>query len=325
MTRNMSNKNPRVSIGLPVFNGEDYIAEAIESILSQSFTDFELIISDNCSTDWTENICRSYADSDSRIRYYRHEKNFGASRNFNITVELARGEFFKWAAHDDLMANDYLEKCIKLLEKDSGIILCYSKTTIIDEAGSHLSNYGVVINANSPKPHERFKELITVNHWGIEIFGLFRTDKLRNSKMMASYPGSDRGLMAELSLLGRFYEIPEYLFYNRDHSERSIRIGTVHSRSSWFDTSKTNSTVYPHWRLLLEFWRCINKSTMSKSEKAHSYLSLGKWLTVNSNYARLFLDLAMAIEPRSWNWVVSLKSILKSENNSNQNFKDKPV
>ena len=100
----MPDKVPRVSIGLPVYNGENYMAAAIDSLLAQTFTDFELIISDNASTDATEQICRDYAHRDGRIRYYREEVNRGAAWNFTHTFELARGEYFKWHAHDDLCA-----------------------------------------------------------------------------------------------------------------------------------------------------------------------------------------------------------------------------
>src|ERR1035438_9843576 len=99
---------PRVSIGLPVYNGENYLDPALNSILRQDYSDLELIISDNASTDATGNICREYAAKDPRIRYYRNETNIGASANFNCLVKLARGEYFKWAAHDDVHLQGFL-------------------------------------------------------------------------------------------------------------------------------------------------------------------------------------------------------------------------
>ena len=100
---------PLVSIGMPVFNGEDYVEAALDSILTQTFTNFELIISDNASTDRTEEICNDFADSDDRIRYYRQEKNLGAAANFNRVFELSSGKYFKWAAHDALQSLDDAE------------------------------------------------------------------------------------------------------------------------------------------------------------------------------------------------------------------------
>src|SRR5215472_3946539 len=104
------NAAPRLSIGLPVYNGEDYLAESLEALLGQSYEDFELIISDNASTDSTADICRRYEKQDSRIRYVRQPRNIGAGPNHNYVVRHARGELFKWAAHDDLYARDLLKR-----------------------------------------------------------------------------------------------------------------------------------------------------------------------------------------------------------------------
>ncbi len=134
----MSNLTPRVSVGLAVYNGENYLREAIDSILAQTFTDFELILSDNASTDKTQEICLEYAAKDKRIRYYRNDQNIGGIRNQIRTVELSRGEYYKLAAHDDVCAPDFLEKCVEVLDRDPSVVLCYPKTKIIDENGNFL-------------------------------------------------------------------------------------------------------------------------------------------------------------------------------------------
>ncbi|MGI9534364.1 MAG: glycosyltransferase family 2 protein [Thermodesulfobacteriota bacterium] len=310
----MSDNIPKVSIGMPVYNAENYIEQAIDSILDQTYTDFELIISDNASNDRTEEICRSYFKKDNRIRYFRNDINFGASRNFNTVFDLAKGEYFKWAAHDDTIAPDYLSKCVEILENDSTTVFCYTKTKIVNEFDGDIYNYEVEMNnVNSDQPHRRFGDLILISHWGIEIFGLFRTRELRKTKLIASYPGSDRTLMAEISLLGRFHEIPEHLFFSRDHSGRSVRNGSVHSRMNWFDTSKSNQTVFPHWRLYSELFRCVKASTINWTQKGYCYLSMGKWLFVNFNSARLLIDLVMAVEPRSWQWSLKIRDLFKKK------------
>ena len=114
---------PRVTIGLPVYNGQNYLVETLESLLAQTYTDFELVISDNASTDRTEAICRQYAAGDARIRYYRNDENIGASANYNRAFELGRGEYFKWAAHDDLLAPTYLERCVEVLDANPDVVL----------------------------------------------------------------------------------------------------------------------------------------------------------------------------------------------------------
>src|ERR671915_430558 len=95
---------PLVSIGLPVYNGANYLRKAVETILEQSYESLELIISDNASTDDTADICRDLSARDARIRVSRNAQNVGAARNYNIVFNAARGKYFKWAAHDDVLA-----------------------------------------------------------------------------------------------------------------------------------------------------------------------------------------------------------------------------
>ena len=112
----MTQTLPRVSIGMPVYNGAQYIREALDSLLGQTFTDFELIISDNASTDDTQAICEEYAARDNRITYSRQSANIGAAANFQFVLDKAKAEIFMWAAHDDLWAGDYLERAVPLLD-----------------------------------------------------------------------------------------------------------------------------------------------------------------------------------------------------------------
>src|SRR5438309_7346789 len=120
-----------VTIGLPVFNGEAFLGQAIDSILAQTYTDFELIISDNCSTDGTAVICQSYLRAHPQVRYVRQPVNVGAAENFNRLVALSSGKYFKWAAHDDVLAPRFLEECVRTLEEDAGVVLAWARTQII--------------------------------------------------------------------------------------------------------------------------------------------------------------------------------------------------
>jgi glycosyltransferase involved in cell wall biosynthesis len=99
------NAAPRLSIGLPVYDGENYLAESLDALLGQSYEDFELIISDNASTDGTADIRRRYQKQDLRIRHIRQPRNFGLAPNHNFVFEQARGELFKRAPHNDLHAH----------------------------------------------------------------------------------------------------------------------------------------------------------------------------------------------------------------------------
>ena len=310
----MSSNHPRISIGMPVYNGENFLQQGLDSILAQTYEAFELVISDNASTDRTEEICRAYAQNDRRIRYYRHENNRGPAWNYNYVFELSTGEYFKWSAHDDLYTPDFLSKCVEVLDRDSTVVLCYSKTKFIDENGKILSEYSYHIDTDHPKPQERFRSLVCVNHKvhaAVEIFGLTRTAILKTTPLIGYYARGDSVLLVQLSLFGRFYEIPEYLFFNRDHSNRSVKekqfqIARGRTRvaqligagplppTEWFDPSKKGRIVFPEWRLLWEYFVSIQYGSLSIFERAMCYLYLTYWL--GKHFPKLVRDLLIATE-----------------------------
>jgi glycosyltransferase involved in cell wall biosynthesis len=152
---------PRVSLAMPVYNGENYVAEALDSILAQDFADFELIITDNASTDSTEAICRDYARRDPRIRYHRHPRNLGAAPNYNSGYELATGEYLKWCAHDDRISANYLSECVRLLDADPQVALAFGRTQCIDGAGAPL-------RARHPLFRNLLRDLRPVPHGRLE-------------------------------------------------------------------------------------------------------------------------------------------------------------
>ena len=128
----------QVSIGIPVYNGEKYLAAALDSLLAQSFRDFEIVISDNASTDRTAEICRCYQNKDARVRYFRSDQNLGAAWNHNRVIELSSAPLFKWAACDDLHDPLYLARCVDALHNDSGVVLSHTYLRVIDEEGKAL-------------------------------------------------------------------------------------------------------------------------------------------------------------------------------------------
>jgi glycosyltransferase involved in cell wall biosynthesis len=287
----MIDKKPKISIGLAVFNGEKYLETAINSILSQTFSDFELIISDNASTDRTEKICRKYADKDSRIRYYKNPTNIGGSNNENQTFKLACGEYFRLAAHDDFLAPTLLEKCVKILDRNPSIILCYSTTIKIDEQGKSLGAIAQDV-ATSTIPHKRFKEL--AKHHDCELaYGLVRADILRKTELQPNYPESDFGFLCELSLYGQFYRIPEPLFYRRYHAEMSgfaypelYKKMTWHQLNSEKQTQKEPSFIdiikfffYYQGIQIAHYHRIIARAQLSFSDRVFCYLYTIIWLS----------------------------------------------
>jgi glycosyltransferase involved in cell wall biosynthesis len=286
-------KPPRVSIGLPVYNGEKYLEESIESILAQTYTDFELIISDNASTDRTPEICAKYCKRDPRIRYSRNQTNIGGANNTNLTFQLARGEYFRWAAHDDVCAPQLLERCVAELDRDPNVFLVYADIIEINER-SERGQTKVKRDGGGQTPFARFRFLSSRRTHGCEaIYGLMRSAVLRRTGLIGNYTDSDRVLLAELGLLSPFKEIPEFLFFKRFHSGNYYR--DWRGRMAWFspDLAKTGRVTFPNWIQFVEYFRTVHKVPIHKSQKLLCYLwLLGPCALV---YGRAMLkDLAVA-------------------------------
>ncbi|HWD47953.1 MAG TPA: glycosyltransferase family 2 protein [Actinomycetota bacterium] len=235
---------PRLTIGLPIYNGEQLLPQAIESLLTQKYDDFEVVISDNASVDGTPELCAAYAAQDPRIRYVRNQRNLGSIPNFNRLVGLARGEYFKWAAHDDWCEPSFVGRCVEVLDADPGVVLCHAKAIRVDEAGDTLVVDLDPLDVRSPDPAERFRQVLWSMKAIYPIYGVIRTDALRRTQLFRSHSGSDRILLAELSLLGQLYQLPELLLYERETlSSRSNR------KPSFFDTANKDRPPFKHWRL----------------------------------------------------------------------------
>lgn len=234
---------PLLSIGLFVYNGERFIEKALDSILNQTFRDFELIISDNASTDRTGEICQRYAKDDKRVRYYRNEKNMGAGWNVRRVCELATGKYFKWAAADDTIEPDFLRQCVTALESDPGYVVAHSKTTVVDEAGQFIENYLWPLATDSPDTVTRFEAMLLNDHMCYQIFGVMRMSALRKVPPQGSYVNSDGVLLAQMSLLGRFYESPEHLFISTRHGGQSSKTVPVRVKERRFRLTNRYGTL----------------------------------------------------------------------------------
>lgn len=298
---NKQNKQqtPKVSIGLPVYNGENYLREALDSLLSQSHKDFELIIGDNASTDNTRNICETYAKKDQRIRYFRHEVNIGAAANYNRIFELAIGNYFKWAAHDDVCSPDFLKDCVEKLDSDPSVVLCYPKEIAIDKNGAIIENYmdkyHKLKNLNSTSTYRRFHDLSCFNHGCYMVFGLIRSSALNLTPKIANYVGSDRVLLAELSLLGGFWESPEPIYFRR-HSEQYCALENDSTRTSWFNPDSKQKFAFTDSKNFVEYIRAIHRVNLSRPKKILCYLVLIDWLKKKRH--RLFKEILMVINER---------------------------
>jgi len=291
----MNNTHPRVSIGMPVYNGAEYIREAIDSILAQTFTNFELIISDNASTDDTEEICRSYVAKDPRISYYRNEQNMGATWNMSRVVELARGEYFKWAHHDDTCAPTFLERCVEVLDREPSVILCYPRTHIIDEHSRIFENYADELNLRSPKSYERFREFLKRPGLSNAAHGLFRLSELRQTALIADVAYSDRNLLGETALRGEIYEWPEYLFLKRSHPNTSTRLYTDdYKLMAFHNPQKRNKIIFPKWTRFIAYFQAMNRAHLNFYERLRCTIYLAQYLVVPKRVFGLLDELLVA-------------------------------
>jgi glycosyltransferase involved in cell wall biosynthesis len=271
---------PRVSIGLPVYNGENYLAESIEALLGQTYEDFELVISDNASTDSTPDICRGYGKQDSRIRYIRQPRNIGLQPNHNFVIREARGELFKMTSHDDLYARDLLKRCVEALDANPGAVLAHCWEAIIDTSGTVIKLLDYTAAVDAPRAPDRLRSLL-FDGWDDYTYGVMRTEVLLRTRMNGSHHFADRTINTELCLHGPFYMVPEWLYFRRDHAERKEPY-TVRSRCAYLDPRRASRLRHPVARLYAEYiWAYVDaiaRAPMAAAEKAECYSHLARWL-----------------------------------------------
>ena len=273
--RNRLPTTPRASIGLPVFNGERYLAPAISSLLAQDYTDFELVIGDNGSTDATEEICREALAADPRVRYLRSSVNRGAAWNFNRVFNASTGGYFRWAAYDDLVAPAHLGRCVEILDVTGPeVALAYTKTAMIDEFGNPAGDYDEGFDASDPRPHVRVARIARHLVRSNVLFGLLRREVMERTNLHGAYPSADWTLIVEWAMQGAFVQAPERLFYRRLHPGMSR---TAHARTSdlaeWFQPG-SGATARPEFlRLFAEQCAAIGRAPVD----VRSRLLAGAW------------------------------------------------
>jgi glycosyltransferase involved in cell wall biosynthesis len=274
------NNAPHVTIGLPVYNGENYLGESLEALLGQSYEDFELVISDNASTDGTPNICRYYGKRDPRIRYIRQPQNIGLNPNHNFVIKQARGELFKMASHDDLYAVDLLKRCVEALDERPDLVVAHCQEAMIDNRGTVTKLLEYSVAADSPRAPERLRSML-FDGWDDYTYGVMRTSILRQTRLHGSHHFADRTINTELALYGPFYLVPEWLYFRRDHPERSSPY-TVRSRCAYLDPRRASRLRHPTVRLYGEYiWgyvAAIQRAPLSPSDRRQCYRYLMQWL-----------------------------------------------
>ncbi len=259
--------------------------------MAQTCGDFDLVISDNASTDDTEEICQAYVRKDSRIRYIRQSTNVGAANNYNVLFRMSDSRYFKWAAHDDVLAPGFLEACVRVLDRDGSVVLASPASALIDEAdlplhysaerGGMIDRSGVCWPAleernnglTADDPIVRFAAVLLNMFMCVEIFGLMRRSALLRTSLHAPFCGSDKVLLAEMSLLGRFWLGQDTLFFRRCHAQQFTASTSGSYRATWFSGRRRNSVPVHQVKLLLAYFRSlyiVQLTTQQRYDCLHS-------------------------------------------------------
>jgi glycosyltransferase involved in cell wall biosynthesis len=280
---------PRLTIGMPVRNGERYLELAASSVLAQTFEDLELLIADNASTDGTAAICEELRRRDPRVRCVRHAENIGVAGNHNFTAENARGELFRWAAHDDLIEPTTLEKCVDLLDGSGpGTVLAFPRTEIIDEHGDHLMFWSEQGAIEEPTPSGRLRALLESPRGHLyggfltPFYGVMRTAVLRSTALHRYFYAADLVLLVELGLRGRFAEVGEPLYKRRQHAAQSggWSSATELERDLWMNPGFRGHSML-RTRLTAGYVDAVLRAPMTPLERLRCLAAVGSTLRRN--------------------------------------------
>lgn len=259
---------PGLIVGMPVYNGSAHIAKALDSLLAQTYTDFALIISDNCSTDDTEEICREYERRDERVRFTKRETNRGATANYNGLVNMAEAEYFKWASSNDICKDTFFAKCISALEHNPNAVLCYPKTLLLNPSTNESTPYEDNLNLVCDDPVSRFvavtKRLALCNVMN----GVFRLRTLRSSSLMGNFIAGDKNMIAEIALAGQIVEVPEYLFIRKMDSETATKLKSEADVQAHIDPRHKNPVLFQYWVHIFSYiGRILQSNNISARQK----------------------------------------------------------
>ena len=285
--RMVHRRSPLVTVGVPVFNGEKYLRPMLESLIDQTLCDVEILVGDNASTDGTAGICTDLARLDPRIRYIRHEENLGLVKNWNFLARQARGAYFKWASASDICEKSTLALCTEALERDPNSVLCFGRTTLVDESEAIISEYDRDFAVEQDRPSERWVHILRnlgLNH---PVWGVIRHAVLMETGLIRAYQGGDLVLVAELALRGKFLLRPERLLRRRIAkgtwsgflSETELRQFLTPGRDRKFHFDMINK----HW----DYFRAILRASIPAAEKARAIIESSR---------RLYWDLLKAMQ-----------------------------
>ena len=296
MRKQIVKKNPIISVAMPVYNGAKWLPSAIDSILNQTCTDFEIVISDNASTDNSEEICRNYAKKDPRIRYFRNSINLGVSENFNMAFKHSVGKYVKWATTNDYIKPTMLERCVEILEKNSDVVLCYCKTRLFNPSENYEEDYEDNLHLMQESPSVRFSTYFENARLNNIMNGVIRSDSLKKTGLYKRYIAADVNMIAELVFYGKFYEIPEYLFYRRMDPESATKMKSAEEVWRYYDPDNSRKMLFQHWKYYFNLLLPAIAAPVNFNEKINILGYILKRIFWAKSY--LFEDIKMSVFQR---------------------------
>lgn len=264
-------QTPLVAVGMPVYNGARWLRGAIDSILAQTFDDFELLISDNASTDSTESICRDYAKSDRRVRYHRNSQNVGLNNNWSLAFKHASAKYFKWASCNDICEPRFLERCVALLESRPDVVLCYGRTRLLLDEAPNGEPYDDDLTTHQTSACARMRHILERIQLNNAVNGVIRAKVLAQSGLIGDYFSSDNVLLAELALHGHIVQVPEELFRRRMTADAATRLKSERERIAYYQPASANPMSFQNWKLIGGYFAAAARAPLPPREKVCVY------------------------------------------------------
>jgi hypothetical protein len=295
---------PRVCIAMPLRNAQQHLARTIESILAQTFSDLELVICDNASTDASEQICREFVRRDKRVIYTRLPQTIRMADNRQRACRLGAGsQFFKWAMPGELLPSTFIQRCVEALDRDSTAVLAFAHARRFEQQQQIHQQHHARLASDSHCPTQRFAAIALANHAlgdQIELLGLFRRAALELIPPPADHPAAERVFLARLALVGRFVQVPEAILLACDPSGSNLGLANCSPRNRHM-TAITPPLMqhaaqigFPEWRLMLEYLRSIQYGWLSLRQRAACAAVVLHRQLIDGNWVRLTRDVALA-------------------------------
>jgi|KBSMisStaDraftv2_1062788.scaffolds.fasta_scaffold47966_2 glycosyltransferase involved in cell wall biosynthesis len=259
----------RVVVGLPVYNGERYLGAAIESHLAQSFGDFQLVISDNGSTDATADICADFARKDARVKVLRSPENRGILWNHRRVFEAIESphQYFRWAAADDIMEPGLLEAMVEVLDTRSEVEAVVPDTRNIDTDNRIIGSMARTLDLQSADAFERARQVLTSGYQMVIAFGLFRASTLQSLRTRPDYIGWDFVFLWELALRGQMVQPVGPVLLRRFHPGAMSNVKTAKEMRKWVEPKSSARMTFPHWTWAYERLRALLAAPLPRHDR----------------------------------------------------------